>query len=167
MVLLRSDKLNFSFQRCGRSSRRIHGSWTTFGCDVDQSVLGEYLPAIVGLYPEPQYVQSSFMLAILIDARVETAHYMKIPTRSVFLAQVIPTIITSFLTIGIIDWQFGNIADFCSPENTSTCKISFVYSRPLNKFNYSWLYLPSCLCLQHCCYHLGRYWVSRITPYIV
>lgn len=43
---------------------------------------------------------------------------MKIPTRSVFIAQVLSTTITSIITIGIVDWQFAHIADFCSPANT-------------------------------------------------
>ncbi|GJJ13878.1 hypothetical protein Clacol_008135 [Clathrus columnatus] len=60
------------------------------------------------------------LLVKFVTSLTEIAHYMKIPTRSIFLAQVISTIITSFLTIGIIDWQFANIADFCSPENTAS-----------------------------------------------
>jgi hypothetical protein len=42
---------------------------------------------------------------------------MKIPPRMMFYAQVIATIVSCFVVIGVQAWQFENIPDFCSPDN--------------------------------------------------
>lgn len=47
----------------------------------------------------------------------ELGHYMKIAPRIMFVAQVVATIVSCFVVIGVQAWQFENIPDFCSPDN--------------------------------------------------
>lgn len=99
------------------------------------------------------FAEGTFQQSIGFLANLKIAHYMKIPTRTTFLAQVVTTIITSLMTIGIIDWQFANIADFCSPENTAgyTCPPISVFNTaatiwggigPSRVFGHKSLYYP-------------------------
>ena len=52
-------------------------------------------------------------LALLNNLKV--GHYQKIPPRVMFAAQLFASIITCFVAIGVQEWQFANIEDFCSP----------------------------------------------------
>ena len=52
-------------------------------------------------------------LSLLNDLKV--GHYQKIPPRVMFMAQLVATIILCFVSIGVQEWQFSHIQDFCSP----------------------------------------------------
>lgn len=43
-------------------------------------------------------------------------HYMKIPPRSMFMAQVIAAFISCFVLLGVQSWSFGNISGICTPD---------------------------------------------------
>ena len=53
----------------------------------------------------------------LLTCQIELGHYMKIPPKMMFSAQVIATIVSAFVVLGVQAWQVQNIADFCSPTN--------------------------------------------------
>ncbi|EJD46182.1 oligopeptide transporter [Auricularia subglabra TFB-10046 SS5] len=44
-------------------------------------------------------------------------HYMKIPPRSMFLAQVVATVLAGTTQLLVQSWMFDNIPGMCSPEN--------------------------------------------------
>ncbi|KAK9314910.1 OPT oligopeptide transporter protein-domain-containing protein [Lipomyces starkeyi] len=59
-----------------------------------------------------------------IDGRAESyisdqkiAHYAKIPPRAVFRGQILTSLIQSIVSIGVVNWQIGNIPDICDPLN--------------------------------------------------
>jgi OPT family small oligopeptide transporter len=56
-------------------------------------------------------------------ADLKLGQYMKIPPRTTFTAQIVATIIASFVTIGVNAWQMAHIPDVCSPHQPSrfTC----------------------------------------------
>lgn len=50
-------------------------------------------------------------------------HYMKVPPRVMFLAQTISSIVAAFVCVGVQQWMFANISDFCQPTQVDhfTC----------------------------------------------
>jgi hypothetical protein len=46
---------------------------------------------------------------------LKLGHYMKIPPRMMFLVQLVAVLISCFLVLGIQQWMFSHIVDFCSP----------------------------------------------------
>ncbi|KAF1947905.1 OPT family small oligopeptide transporter [Clathrospora elynae] len=61
--------------------------------------------------------------AQLFSADLKLAHYMKIPPRTAFTAQVVATIWGSFVQIAVMNWTLGNIPDVCErlQESHFTC----------------------------------------------
>ena len=54
--------------------------------------------------------------AILFTSDLKLGHYMKIPPRSMFFCQLITTIVTGTVQLGVQTWMFSNIEDICSPD---------------------------------------------------
>ena len=46
---------------------------------------------------------------------LKIGHYQKIPPRVMFMAQVIASTLAVFVCVGVQEWQFANIEDFCMP----------------------------------------------------
>ncbi|CCH42883.1 Oligopeptide transporter [Wickerhamomyces ciferrii] len=46
----------------------------------------------------------------------KTAHYTRIPIRSVFRGQLIGTIIQAFVFLGVVNWSMSNIEGMCDPK---------------------------------------------------
>jgi OPT family oligopeptide transporter len=68
--------------------------------------------------------------AILYSGDQKFAHYMKIPPRLLFSAQVISTIISIISGIAAQRWAMGNIPDICSPHQKDgfTCPNINIYN---------------------------------------
>ncbi|KAK6464731.1 OPT oligopeptide transporter protein-domain-containing protein [Scheffersomyces coipomensis] len=51
------------------------------------------------------------------------AHYVKIPPRALFRAQIISVFITSFVQLGVLNFAISSIKNYCDPHNTQkfTC----------------------------------------------
>ncbi|KII91025.1 hypothetical protein PLICRDRAFT_28874 [Plicaturopsis crispa FD-325 SS-3] len=54
--------------------------------------------------------------ALTFTSDFKLGHYMKIPPRSMFWAQVVATIIAGTVQLGVQAWMFTNIPDMCSPD---------------------------------------------------
>ncbi|KAI0762717.1 OPT oligopeptide transporter [Fomes fomentarius] len=52
-------------------------------------------------------------LFFLNDLKI--GHYQKIPPRVMFMAQVVASTLACFVCVGVQEWQFANIEDFCQP----------------------------------------------------
>ncbi|KAH6917448.1 glutathione transporter [Coprinopsis sp. MPI-PUGE-AT-0042] len=53
--------------------------------------------------------------AIIFAGDLKLGHYMKVPPRVMFSVQVFAAVISSFFVVGMQDWMFTHIPDFCSP----------------------------------------------------
>ncbi|KAH7927408.1 OPT superfamily oligopeptide transporter [Leucogyrophana mollusca] len=53
--------------------------------------------------------------AVGFSGDLKLGHYMKIPPRLMFAAQVLAAFLSSFVVILVQDWMFANIADICTP----------------------------------------------------
>ncbi|KAK5059812.1 hypothetical protein LTR84_009695 [Exophiala bonariae] len=60
-------------------------------------------------------------LSFSLDLKL--GHYLKVPPRTMFAAQVYATTLAAFVAIGVNSWQMGNIKDLCQPtqEDNFTC----------------------------------------------
>ncbi|KZP32187.1 OPT oligopeptide transporter [Athelia psychrophila] len=52
--------------------------------------------------------------AVGFAADLKLGHYMKIPPRTMFLAQVVAAFVSCFVVTLVQDWMFSNIPDFCT-----------------------------------------------------
>lgn len=52
--------------------------------------------------------------AVGFSADLKLGHYMKVPPRIMFVAQVIAAFISCFVVTLVQDWMFSNIQDFCT-----------------------------------------------------
>ncbi|KAI0254429.1 OPT oligopeptide transporter protein-domain-containing protein [Lactifluus subvellereus] len=60
---------------------------------------------------------------------LKLGHYIKVPPRATFLVQLVATLFTAFLQVGVKQWIFGNVPDICSPDQSShlTCPHNKVF----------------------------------------
>ena len=54
--------------------------------------------------------------AVQFTSDLKLGHYMKIPPRSMFLCQVVSTIVSGTVHLCVQTWMFSNIEDICSPD---------------------------------------------------
>jgi len=57
--------------------------------------------------------------ALTFTSDFKLGHYMKIPPRTMFWAQVIATVIAGTVQLGVQAWMFTNITDMCSPKQAN------------------------------------------------
>lgn len=57
------------------------------------------------------------------------AHYLKIPPRAIFRAQILSVFISSFVSLAVINFMIDNVDDYCMPGNKQkfTCPSSNVF----------------------------------------
>ncbi|PLW16948.1 hypothetical protein PCANC_13911 [Puccinia coronata f. sp. avenae] len=53
--------------------------------------------------------------AISYASDLKLAHYVKIPPRATFAAQMVGTVLAAFISVAVLDWQIGQFPDLCSP----------------------------------------------------
>ena len=47
---------------------------------------------------------------------LKIGHYQKIPPRVMFMAQLIASTLACFVVVGVQEWQWAHIPDFCTPD---------------------------------------------------
>lgn len=62
-------------------------------------------------------------------ADMKLGHYMKIPPKDMFVAQVTAIVVSTFVVIGVQDWVFDNIKNVCTQEASDdfTCNYLIVF----------------------------------------
>ncbi|TCD66879.1 hypothetical protein EIP91_000777 [Steccherinum ochraceum] len=58
----------------------------------------------------------SMAQGILFTQDFKLGHYMKIPPRAMFWAQVVATVIAGTVQLGVLSWMFSSIPEICRPE---------------------------------------------------
>lgn len=73
------------------------------------------------------YITMSQALAFCQDLKL--AHYLKVPPRTIFWAQVAATFWTSIVQIAVMNWALGNISDVCqaTQSDSYTCPNAEVF----------------------------------------
>lgn len=71
-------------------------------------------PLAMMLFKTWGYITMSQALTFTSDFKL--AHYMKIPPRPMFWAQVIASMVALTVQLGVQAWMFSNIDGLCHPE---------------------------------------------------
>ena len=71
-------------------------------------------PIAMMIFKTFSFISVSQATSFLGDLKL--GHYMKIPPRTMFSAQVIATIISCFVSVAVQMWMFENIPDLCSQD---------------------------------------------------
>ena len=82
---------------------------------ITELIIGYALPGrpiAMMLFKTYGYITVSQALAFARDFKL--GHYMKIPPRSMFAAQVIATAVSGTAQLGVQLWMFENIKDMCA-----------------------------------------------------
>jgi OPT family small oligopeptide transporter len=60
---------------------------------------------------------------------LKLGHYIKVPPRATFIVQLVATLLSAFLQVGVKQWIFATIPDICSPQQEShlTCPHNQVF----------------------------------------
>ncbi|KAK0551491.1 hypothetical protein OC846_003269 [Tilletia horrida] len=86
------------------------------GLNVPSELIVGYMlpgrPVSMMIFKTFGYVAAAQGISFLSDLKL--GHYMKIPPRTMFMAQVIATSVASVVVIGVQAWVFGNIKDVCT-----------------------------------------------------
>ncbi|SAM84167.1 probable isp4-oligopeptide transporter [Ustilago bromivora] len=62
-------------------------------------------------------------------ADMKLGHYMKVPPKDLFIAQVTAIVVSSFVVLGVQSWVFSNIENVCTPDASDnfTCNYLIVF----------------------------------------
>jgi OPT family small oligopeptide transporter len=75
------------------------------------------------------YCYISSAQGIKFSSDLKLGHYMKIPPKLLFKVQMVATLVSSVVQIGVLNWMFVNIPGICTPEaiNGFNCPIARVH----------------------------------------
>ena len=77
-------------------------------------------PIAMMLFKTYGYITMTQALAFASDLKL--GHYMKIPPRVLFSGQMVATIWSCFVQVGVLNWAFANINNICSAKNVNHFK---------------------------------------------
>ncbi|KAI0035859.1 OPT oligopeptide transporter [Vararia minispora EC-137] len=83
---------------------------------ITEFIIGYALPGkpiAMMMFKTWGYITMAQALQFVSDLKL--GHYMKIPQRHMFWAQLVATIIAGTTQLGVQSWMFSNIANFCTP----------------------------------------------------
>ncbi|CAD6936473.1 unnamed protein product [Tilletia caries] len=88
------------------------------GLNVPSELIVGYMlpghPVAMMIFKTFGYVAAAQGISFVSDLKL--GHYMKIPPRTMFTAQVIATSLAAIVVIGVQAWVFGNIRDVCTKK---------------------------------------------------
>ncbi|KAI1774277.1 small oligopeptide transporter [Hypoxylon cercidicola] len=91
---------------------------TTIGLNVISELIIGYMqpgrPIAMLLFKTYAYIGLFQGLSFASDLKM--GHYMKVPPRVMFAAQIAGTVWSSFVELGVLNWMFANIPNLCSPR---------------------------------------------------
>ncbi|KAH8113799.1 OPT oligopeptide transporter [Phellopilus nigrolimitatus] len=108
-------------------------------------------PVAMMIFKTFSFISLTQAISFLGDLKL--GHYMKIPPRTMFMAQCLATIISVFVVVAVQNWMFTNIPDLCSPTQADhfICPSTSVFATaalvwggigPSRMFNAGSLYHP-------------------------
>ncbi|KAL6304480.1 OPT oligopeptide transporter [Sparassis latifolia] len=81
---------------------------------ISELIIGYMLPGRpIALMMFKTWAYITMAQAMIFTADMKLGHYMKIPPRSMFWAQVVATIVAGTVQLGVQSWMFTNIPDLC------------------------------------------------------
>ena len=109
--------------------------YATTGIDIELNVIAEFLGGAIqpgnalamNFFKCYGYVTTAHALEFVKDLKL--AHYVKIPPRHTFWAQIVATVVSCFVCTGVMNFQMRNVPDICESYQASrfTCPGVNVY----------------------------------------
>jgi OPT family oligopeptide transporter len=119
---------------------------------ITELIVGYALPGrpiAMMLFKTWGYITMSQALQFASDFKL--GHYMKIPPRAMFVAQLAATVVAGTVQLGVQAWMFSNIPDVCDPrqpdgficpaiEVFGTASVIWGVIGPMRQFNQGQIY---------------------------
>ncbi|BFZ56047.1 hypothetical protein PYCC9005_003089 [Savitreella phatthalungensis] len=84
---------------------------------ISELIVGFALPGRpVGMMIFKTYSTITLSQAVAFLSDLKLGHYTRIPPRTMFAAQVTGTVLSSIISVAVVDWQLRNVKDFCQPH---------------------------------------------------
>jgi OPT oligopeptide transporter protein len=93
--------------------------------EVESGVLAELIVAYalpgrqIAIMMFKTWSYNTIVQALSFTCNLKLGHYMKIPHRPMFFCQVVATVISSTVQLGVQAWMFSHVEDFCSPHQNN------------------------------------------------
>lgn len=105
------------------------------GQGITLNIIAQVVPgALLPGRPLANMIFKSYSVQTLTEATsfvqdLKLGHYVKVPPRATFLAQLISTLLAAFAQVGVKAWIFANVPDICDPNQRSqlTCPHNQVF----------------------------------------
>ncbi|TRM69006.1 OPT oligopeptide transporter protein-domain-containing protein [Schizophyllum amplum] len=105
------------------------------GQGVTINILAQIIPGtLVPGNPLANMVFKAYSVQTLASAQnfvqdLKLGHYVKVPPRATFMVQLVATVLSAFLQVGVKTWLFSNVEDICSEKQKSqlTCPHNQVF----------------------------------------
>ncbi|KAF8628146.1 hypothetical protein AX15_004065 [Amanita polypyramis BW_CC] len=105
------------------------------GQGISLNILAQIIPgSLLPGNPFANMIFKAYSVQTLAEATsfvqdLKLGHYVKVPPRATFLAQLVATVIAAFVQIAIKQWIFANVKDICSLNQSSslTCPHNQVF----------------------------------------
>ncbi|KAE8259388.1 hypothetical protein A4X13_0g1043 [Tilletia indica] len=84
---------------------------------ITEFIIGYMLPGrpvAMMIFKTYGYITMAQALSFVSDLKL--GHYMKIPPRSMFIAQTVSTVIAVFVVLGVQSWTFDNVENVCTKQ---------------------------------------------------
>ncbi|KIK68259.1 hypothetical protein GYMLUDRAFT_35638 [Collybiopsis luxurians FD-317 M1] len=97
---------------------------------LTELIIGYALPGHpIGMMMFKTWGYNTMSQALYFTQDLKLGHYMKIPPRTMFSAQVVATIIAGTVQLGVQAWMFNNIKGICDPDQPDgfTCLSTMVF----------------------------------------
>ncbi|CAE6479445.1 unnamed protein product [Rhizoctonia solani] len=125
---------------------------------ITELIVGYMLPGkpvAMMIFKTFGYITMTQALAFVSDLKL--GHYMKVPPRLMYLSQVIASLVSCFVVVGVQAWMFEHIPDLCQKNqpNKFTCPGVRVFGTasliwggigPARAFNPGQIYYPLTFC---------------------
>jgi OPT family oligopeptide transporter len=84
---------------------------------VTELIIGYALPGRpIAMMMFKTWGENTMSQGLTFTVTLKLGHYMKIPPRSTFFCQIVGTIVANTVQLGVQEWMFSHINDFCSPN---------------------------------------------------
>lgn len=105
------------------------------GQGISLNVLAQIIPGtLLPGNPLANMIFKAYAVQTLTEATsfvqdLKLGHYVKVPPRATFVAQLVATILAAFLQVGVKTWMFRNVPDICTANQKSqlTCPHNQVF----------------------------------------
>ncbi|KAF8754346.1 oligopeptide transporter [Rhizoctonia solani] len=117
------------------------------GQPLNINLLAEVIPgSLIPGKPLPNMIFKSYAVQSLAEALtfvqdLKLGHYIKVSPRATFMVQMVSTLMSAFVQVGVKEWMFRNVKDIC--KDTQPQKLTCPHNRVYFTASAVWRDVPS------------------------